>query len=162
MTRKQAYAHIPDLDQVGGKIASRDHLKETQWGVGETCLALNLLVKLALTDTPEDHLAKNRFIWLLDQLLYCCHHHLLYENNLKKSDVSWVGLFRSRFGKGCHEFHAALGGHGQLHDQGVQAARQVWIRWREKPNKTHAYVTKQERRHFLACRTPPLVNWRER
>ena len=39
-------------------------------------------------DTPEDHLAKNQFIWLLDQLLYCCHHHLLYENNLKKSDQS--------------------------------------------------------------------------
>ena len=38
MTRKQPYTHVPDLDQAGGKIASRDHLKETEWGVGETCL----------------------------------------------------------------------------------------------------------------------------
>ena len=34
----QNNSHLPDLDQVGGKISGGDHFKEAEWGVGETCV----------------------------------------------------------------------------------------------------------------------------
>ena len=109
---------FPDLDQVGGKIASGDHFKKTERGVGETGLA-------QLACDWQRHclkgLLKNLSETYPSSLPYCCHI-LLYKNNLNNLK-KWLRLFRNRFWKACHEFHTSLGGDGQFHDQGLQAAR---------------------------------------